>query len=61
MVDYETGKPMPFCVPTHENGRPTKAPGYYTDREAALGRPFGFASDMTDDVASRADAEAGVA
>jgi hypothetical protein len=35
VLDYQTGKPMPFYVPTYENNRPTKAPGYYTDPDAA--------------------------
>lgn len=35
VVDYVTGRPMSFYVPTWCNGRPTEAPGYYTDREEA--------------------------
>jgi hypothetical protein len=35
VLDHQTGRPMPFYVPTHDNGRPTKAPGYYTDPDAA--------------------------
>jgi hypothetical protein len=35
VLDHETGRPMPFYVPTYWNNRPTKAPGYYTDPDAA--------------------------
>jgi hypothetical protein len=35
VLDHETGAPMAFYVPTFQNGRPTKAPGYCTDPDAA--------------------------
>lgn len=30
VIDFETGKPVPFYVPSWLNGHRTKAPGFYT-------------------------------
>jgi hypothetical protein len=35
LLDFETGEPVPFYVPTWLDGHRTKAPGYYTDRREA--------------------------
>jgi hypothetical protein len=36
VIDIETGRAVPFYVPTYLDGRMTKAPGYYTDKDEAL-------------------------
>jgi hypothetical protein len=36
VIDFETGKPVPFYVPTWLNGHRTKAPGFYTERQEAI-------------------------
>lgn len=52
VLDHETGRPIPFYVPTYESGRPTKSPGYYTDPDAArAGREL--VEDITDRQARR--------
>jgi hypothetical protein len=36
VIDFETGKPVPFYVPTWLNGHRTTAPGFYTERQEAI-------------------------
>jgi hypothetical protein len=36
VIDFETGKPIPFYVPTWLDGHRTKAPGFYTERQEAI-------------------------
>jgi hypothetical protein len=36
VIDIETGRAVPFYVPTYLDGRRTKAPGYYEDKYQAL-------------------------
>jgi hypothetical protein len=36
LIDFETGEPVPFYVPTWLDGHRTKAPGYYTDRQEVI-------------------------
>ncbi len=36
VLDLETGRAVPFYVPTYLDGRRTRAPGYYIDEDAAL-------------------------
>ncbi len=47
VIDRQTGRPMPFYVPTFWNGQPTKAPGYYTDLDAARAG-WELVEDITD-------------
>jgi hypothetical protein len=36
VIDFETGKPIPFYVPTWLDGHRTTAPGFYTERQEAI-------------------------
>jgi hypothetical protein len=36
VIDFETGKRVPFYVPTWLNDHRTKAPGFYTERHEAI-------------------------
>jgi hypothetical protein len=36
VTDLETGRAVPFYVPTYHDGRLTCAPGYYTNEDEAL-------------------------